>query len=268
MADAAKTFAITGVATGIGAEIASRLKTQGHRVIGFDIADHAEHVDLLIPLDLANPDSINQAAARLDEPLDGLCNNAGIPPKENIDPALVLQVNFIGQRQFTSAVLNHLKPESPIANMASRAGHQWRENLEQSLEVGAIKSPDALPGFIAKHQIDTTRAYNLSKEAMILWTMSETEMLIKRNLRMNSISPGAVSTGILDDFARAFGDKMTKNVARAGRPATTEDVARVAVFLLSDESSWLKGIDIPVDGGMGASAASDTLGLKALSLLQ
>lgn len=262
-----KTFGITGVATGIGAEIARRLKSAGHRVVGFDIADQAEHTDRLIALDLANPDSIRQAAATLDEPLDGLCNNAGIPPKEEIDPTLILQINFIGQRQFTNAVLKQLKPDSPIINMASRAGHQWRDNLEQVRELGAITSSDAIHAYVTKHSIDPTRAYNLSKEAMILWTMSETEKLIHRKLRMNSISPGAVSTAILDDFAKAFGDKMTKNVARAGRPATVEDVAQVALFLLSDQSSWLKGIDIPVDGGMGACAASEHLGLDALSLL-
>ena len=70
-----KTFGITGVASGIGAEIARRLKSAGHRVIGFDIAEHAENVDRLIALDLANSDSIRQAASTLDEPLDGLCSS-------------------------------------------------------------------------------------------------------------------------------------------------------------------------------------------------
>ncbi len=262
-----KTFGITGVATGIGAEIAGRLKSASHRVIGFDIADHAENVDQLIHLDLANPASISQAVDQLNVPLDGLCNNAGIPPKENIDPARILQVNFIGQRQFTSAILDRLNPGSAIVNMASRAGHQWRDNLQQILALGAVGSLDELPDFIAEFNINPTRAYNLSKESMILWTMAETETLIKRNLRMNSISPGAVSTGILDDFAKAFGDKMTKNVARAGRPATVEDVAKIAVFFLSEQSSWLKGIDIPVDGGMGACAASEALNLAKLAHL-
>lgn len=263
-----KTFAITGVSTGIGAEIARLLKTDGHRIIGFDIAEQADNVDRLIHLDLADPESITQAAMKLDEPLDGLCNNAGIPPREEGNAQSVLQINFISQRLFTNAVLKKLNPGSAVVNMASRAGHQWRDNLEQVLKLSRIKTAGDLANFIATHGIDSVRAYNLSKEAMILWTMSETETLIRHNLRMNSISPGAVSTGILDDFAKAFGDKMTKNVARAGRPATAEDVAKTAVFLLSDKSSWLKGIDIPVDGGMGACAASDLLGLKSMTLIE
>jgi len=117
---------------------------------------------------------------------------------------------------------------------------------------------------VTADDIDPVRAYNLSKEAMILWTLSETEDLIAKGLRMNSVSPGAVSTGILDDFAKAFGEKMRKNVARVGRPSTAVDVALVARFLLSEESVWLKGIDIPIDGGMGACVASDSLGLNRL----
>jgi len=262
-----KTFAVTGVATGIGAEICSLLKHNGHRVIGFDIARSADNVDSLIPLDLTDPDAITQAASALHEPLDGLCNNAGIPPREDGSAEPILQVNFLGQRQFTHTVLRKLKPGSAIVNMASRAGHGWRENIDQVLRLSALSGANELSELVSAESISATRAYNLSKEAMILWTMSETETLIQQNLRMNSISPGAVSTGILDDFAKAFGDRMTKNVARAGRPATAKDVAKVAVFLLSDDSQWLKGIDIPVDGGMGSFAASDKLGLSAMSVL-
>jgi len=262
-----KTIGITGVATGIGADIARMLKQSGHRVIGFDIATDAQHVDRLIAIDLADPASVNTAIDTLDEPLHGLCNNAGIPPKENGSANLVLQVNFIGQRQFTQGLLSKLEPSSPIVNMASRAGHGWRENIQQILRLGSVKNKTELAKLVAEENINPVRAYNLSKEAMILWTLSETETLIKQNLRMNSISPGAVSTGILDDFAKAFGDTMVKNVARAGRPASAEEVAKVAVFLLSEQSSWLKGIDIPVDGGMGSCAATDLLNLSILSIL-
>jgi len=262
-----KTFAITGVASGIGAELAKQLKQDGHRIIGFDITEKAEHVDVLIPLDLNHPASIQQAIAALNEPLDGLCNNAGIPPREQGSSSPILQVNYLGQRQFTQAILNKLKPGSAITNMASRAGHGWRENINQILQLSAVQGADELAEFVTQHEIDPVRAYNLSKEALILWTISETELLIKKNLRMNSISPGAVATGISADFLKAFGEKMSKNVARAGRQASVEDVARVAIFLLSDNSQWLKGIDVPVDGGMGSFAMIDKLGLDAISML-
>lgn len=262
-----KTFAVTGVASGIGAAIVEELKLAGHRVIGFDIVDSSDNVDMFIPLDLMKTESIINAAAHVNEPLDGLCNNAGVPPKQSGNARPVLQINFFGQREFTQALLPHLKPGGCIVNMASRAGHGWRENLTQVLALSQISNEKALDAFIDEHGIDAVRGYNLSKEAMLLWTMSETETLIQNQLRMNSISPGAVSTPILDDFAEAFGEKMKRNVARVGRPSTAEDVAKVALFLLSDQSAWLKGIDIPVDGGMGACAAADMLGLSELACL-
>ena len=96
---------------------------------------------------------------------------------------------------------------------------------------------------------------------MIVLTMAQTEALIARGLRMNSVSPAAVSTAILADFVSAFGDQVARNIARAGRPGTPGEIADVIVFLASPQSRWLKGVDITIDGGMGAMAVSDMLGL-------
>ena len=120
-----------------------------------------------------------------------------------------------------------------------------------------------LDAFCKSQGIDDTRAYNLSKEAVTVWTVARTEALIAKGVRVNSVSPGAVATGILGDFKTAFGDKVGKMIGRVGRPANPQEVAQVIVFLASPASAWLKGIDIPVDGGMGALAASDMLGLDA-----
>ena len=85
-------------------------------------------------------------------------------------------------------------------------------------------------------------------------------------LRINAVCPGAVATGLLTDFAAAFGEAMARNLARAGRPGQPEEIAAVADFLLGPDSSWLRGAEISPDGGMGAFAASDALGLAALRL--
>ena len=99
---------------------------------------------------------------------------------------------------------------------------------------------------------------------MILWTVAVTEEMIKRDIRVNSLSPGGVATGILDDFRRAFGEKMVKNVERAGRPGQPEEIAEIAAFVLSPQSNWLKGADIAIDGGMGAFNMTDTLNLDVM----
>lgn len=257
------TYAITGVASGIGAELAKILRANGHRVIGFDLPGATAQVDRFIPIDLYDPAHICAAAAQVDEQIDGLCNNAGIPPRDGAEQH-ILQINFLGQRMFTNLMLDYLRPQSAIVNMASRAGHGWPQNVDQIKRFTALTDRDALGAFITAEGINATRCYNLSKEAMLLWTLAITEPLLARDLRAVSLSPGGISTGIFDDFKRAFGDVMAQNIARAGRPGRAEEVAQVAAFALSPQAHWLKGVDIPIDGGIGAFGLSDRLGLDSM----
>ncbi|MGB7307105.1 MAG: SDR family oxidoreductase [Burkholderiaceae bacterium] len=261
----ARHYAITGCSTGIGARVASILRSQGHQVTGFDLKNPGDGVDVFIPIDLGDPATIVTAttAAADHGPFDGLFNNAGVPPRDGWTKK-ILQVNFLSQRLFTAAILPQLRNGASILNMASRAGQNWREQIDQIKGLADIKNTADLDQFITNEAIDPTRAYNLSKEAMIVWTLAETESLKSRGLRINALSPAAVSTSILDDFARAFGDQMTKNVARAGRAGEAEEIADVAAFLLSPASRWIYGTDICVDGGMSAFAMSDALELKSM----
>lgn len=259
------TFAVTGVASGIGAELARILKSQGHRIVGLDILETTENVDLFIKLDLNDPTSIASAAATVNETLDGLCNNAGLPPRTGLEEA-ILQVNFLGTRTFTNAMIPHMRKGASIVNMASRAGHGWPTGVDQVKRLAALTDKSQLAAFITGEGIDATRCYNLTKEAVILWTVAESETMVNKGLRINSLSPGGISTGILADFQKAFGDKMAKNVERAGRPGAAEEIAQIAAFALSPASNWLKGTDIAIDGGMGSFNQSDAMGLDALRL--
>ena len=261
-----QSYGITGVSSGIGAHLAQLLKSKGHHIIGFDIKETTDHVDQFIPLDLNDEGSIDRAANALNQTIDGLFNNAGLPPKDGLE-ASILQVNFLGQRMFTKGVLPHLSAAGSIVNMASRAGHGWRENLDQVKRLASIDSAEELPKFVAAESLTSTRCYNLSKEAMIVWTLAETESMIKRDIRINSLSPGGISTGILPDFQRAFGDKMARNIERAGRPGEPQEIAAVAAFVLSRQSHWIKGTDIAIDGGMGAFGMCDQLELGGLKVL-
>lgn len=261
------TYAITGVASGIGAELARLLRDRGNRVIGFDIRETRDNIDRFIPLDLDDPASISAAAAQVGERLDGLCNNAGLPPRDGLEET-ILQVNFLGTRAFTYAMLTWLDADASILNMASRAGHGWRDGVEQVKRLGALSRRDQLARFIETEKLDATRCYNLTKEAVILWTVAETETMVTRGLRINSLSPGGISTGILGDFQRVFGARMARNVERAGRPGKPEEIAEIAAFMLSPASNWLKGADIAVDGGMGAFNQTDLMDLQGLRLPQ
>lgn len=260
-----KKYVVTGVSSGIGAELARLLKSQGHTVIGLDIQKTSDNIDQFILLDLNDASSVRHAVSAIDEPLDGLCNIAGLPPREGLEK-MILQVNFLAQRDFTNALLPNFKQNASIVNMASRAGHGWPNNLEQIKRLAALRTSSELDAFITDENLDATACYNLSKQAMILWTVAETENMVQRGLRINSLSPGGIATGILQDFKKAFGDAMARNVERAGRPGNAEEVAEIAAFVLSDKSHWLKGADIAIDGGMGAFGMSDRMELDVMRL--
>lgn len=251
--------ALTGGASGIGAAVAAALKIDGHHVTAFDISEPQENVDRWVETDLSDPASIKAAIDAADGPYDALINNAGLPPRDGL-AELVLRVNFFGLRAFMDGMCDNLSDGGAIVNVASRAGAQWRDNLEEVKALIAL-DPANLADFMAARTISPTRAYNLSKEAVIVTTMAGTQSLIARNLRANSISPAAVSTDILQDFATAFGDKMVQNVARVGRPGLPSEIASAIVFLASPASGWIKGQDIVIDGGMSAIATSEALGL-------
>ncbi|WP_136658804.1 SDR family oxidoreductase [Nitratireductor sp. XY-223] len=253
--------ALTGGATGIGASVAAKLKARGAHVTAFDLNEPQHNVDRWIKTDLGDAGSISAAAEAAEGPFDALINNAGLPPREGLE-ALILKVNFVGLRLFLDAMLDKLAPNAAIVNTASRAGFMWRDNIEQVKALMALGTMDDVPGFVAAQEIDAVRAYNLSKEAVIALTIARTEDMIARNLRMNSVSPAAVSTGILDDFLNAFGERAQKAVARAGRAGEPDEIADVICFLASPESRWIKGQDILIDGGISAMTASDMLGLR------
>lgn len=250
---------ITGAAAGIGAETVKKLKSGGYEVTAFDIIE-PQHVDVWIKVDMSDLAAIDAAIPQLSGMYDCLINNAGLPPREGLTEK-VLAVNYLGLVHLTLATEPLLKRGVAIVNIASRAGAAWLENIVQVKALMEVSDADGLSDFIDAQSLDYVRAYNLSKEAVVVWGIANTERLITRGLRVNSVSPAAVSTGILDDFAAAFGERMARNVARVGHPGYPEEIADVIMYLLSEQSGWIKGNDITVDGGMSALITSTRLDL-------
>ncbi len=248
--------AISGGANGIGAAAAKKLKSQGAWVACFDRQEPSGDCDQWIDVDLSDPEAIAGAAGRVEDGLDAVINSAGLPPRAGLQET-VLAVNYFGLVALTRALEPKLSNQAAIVNMASRAGARWRDNLSQVKALMRLANAGELPSFVAAHRIDPVRAYDLSKEAVIVWTMAQAERLLGQGVRANTVSPAAVSTGILDDFIAAFGDRARTAIARTGRPGTADEIAEVICFLAGPQSAWIKGADIAVDGGVGALANSD-----------
>ena len=215
-----------------------------------DLAD-CPAADHHIPINMSDLGAIDAALAQIDSPIDCLFNIAGVPPRGD-NGAQVLAVNFFGLRHLTETLIGQLSNQAAIVNMASLAGGQWMSNLDEVKRLMAMDNAVDPAFALAELKIDATRAYNLSKEAVIVWGIQQTAGGMERGIRMNAVCPSAVSTGILDDFKSAFGARVNAAVDRSGRPSSPEEVADLVLFLASDQSRWIKGGEFKIDGGINA----------------
>jgi NAD(P)-dependent dehydrogenase (short-subunit alcohol dehydrogenase family) len=78
---------------------------------------------------------------------------------------------------------------------------------------------------------------------------------------MNSVSPGPVDTPILGDFIETLGARAEEDMRVMDRPGRADDIAPVVAFLLSDMTTWVRGTNIPVDGGMSSNILCEMHGL-------
>ena len=99
-------------------------------------------------------------------------------------------------------------------------------------------------------------AYSMSKGAVYAMTLSVAKDYLADNIRCNSISPARVHTPFVDGFIaknypgqeKEMFEKLSKTQP-VGRMATPEDIAAIALYLCSDEASFVTGNDYPIDGG-------------------
>ena len=163
----------------------------------------------------------------------------------------MLAVNYHGLVRLTEAALPLMPKGGAIVSLASKAGARWRENIAQVQRFAAL-SRGEIADFVALEKIDPVRAYDLSKEAVIYWTKSNTARLLAMGLRANTVSPAAIATRILPDFEAAFGDRAARGIALSGRAGTADEVAEAVAFLASPASAWVRGVNLEVDGGLTA----------------
>ena len=242
---------ITGGTSGIGKECSNLLTEIAEEITILDILKPALEKVNWIKADFTDLGSLDVIEQKLDGKYDVLINSAGLPPRQSQELD-ILKVNFIALRRISEIIIPKLNPGSSIVNLASKAGSNWHGNISQIKRFLQISNSQDLISFCQSEKLNHVRSYDLSKEAVIVWTMASCEELKKKGIRINSVSPAAIATRILDDFIDAFGERATQMIARIGRPGTPLEVAEVILFLLSKKSDWITGIDLPVDGGTSA----------------
>jgi NAD(P)-dependent dehydrogenase (short-subunit alcohol dehydrogenase family) len=121
---------------------------------------------------------------------------------------------------------------------------------------GAIVNQGSVAGLVA---VPNFAAYCAAKGAVVALTRSMAIDLAARRIRVNAICPGTVFTPLMEPMLRARGDGdleagLAKTVVKypIGRLGTPEEIARVALFLASDEASFMTGSIVTADGGMTA----------------
>ncbi len=245
-----KRILITGAAQGIGLAIVRACLGEGAAVVLMDrdaallarsVADLGGEAEYLTALagDITNTDDVAAVVARAQEtigPLNALINNAGI---NVFDEPLSLSdedwnrcfdVNLKGAWNCARAVLPGL--------------------LEQG--GGVILNIASTHAFTI---IPHTFPYPLAKHALLGFTKSLALEYAAQNVRVNALAPGYVQTQKVVDYWNSFPDpeaarQETLRLHPGGRIATPEEIARAAVFMISDECPFMNAACLTVDGGL------------------
>lgn len=241
-----KVALLTGGARGLGAAQARRFVDEGARVV---IADIADEIGTALAGELGDAAAYRHLDVRSESEwaagvalafdrfgrLDALVNNAGVYRTGSLvdmaieDARLLVDVNQWGTLLGMRAVAPELKRAGggSIVNVASTAGLRGVRNAG---------------------------VYAATKHAVIGMTKSAAIELGRFNVRVNVICPGGIDTPILDDTMPQGPrrDELFTRSVPAGRIGRADEVAHLAVFLVSGESSYCTGGAYPVDGGLTA----------------
>ena len=238
---AGKVAVVTGAASGMGAAMVRRCCAEGACVVAADIdagvaAVAAEFGDRCASIE-TNVSSSVQVRAMIDLArerfgrLDILCNNAGIQgplaPTAEYDEAewdRVIATNLTG-------VFLGMKHAIPV--MLETAG---RGSIVNTSSMASIVAFPSLP------------AYSASKGGVSVLTRLTAAEYARQNIRVNAIAPGAIDTGMTRGMPQDY-LKGAIDATLMGRIGTPQEIANLALFLASDEASFITGTETAVDGG-------------------
>ena len=237
-----KVILVTGANRGIGLNIIQRLNNDGYTVIGTSRTDDGANIISQeinsnggkgLKMDVTNQESINSAIKNIQDEygaLYGLVNNAGIT-----NDNLLMRMT---EEQWLSVIETNLTSIYRVTKSIVKDMMKARE--------GRIVNIGSIVGMMGNAGQSN---YSASKSGLLGFTKSLARELSSRNINVNSISPGFIDTDMTKALSAEQIDNLSKNIP-LGRIAESSEVSSVVSFLLSDDSSYITGENINVNGGL------------------
>jgi NAD(P)-dependent dehydrogenase (short-subunit alcohol dehydrogenase family) len=234
-----KVCVITGASSGIGAETVRRFNEEGAVTVGVDLRDDAPGVALAVACDVADEPRVRDMYALVRAEfgrIDVLFNNAGISPT---DDASVLETTLEAWQRVqdvnTKSVF--LCCKHGIPHLLESGGGSVVNTASFVAVMGAATS-----------QI----SYTASKGAVLAMSRELGVEFARRGVRVNALCPGPVNTPLLQELFAKDPEKAARRLVHLpmGRFAEAVEIANAALFLASDESSYVNASTFLVDGGL------------------
>jgi NAD(P)-dependent dehydrogenase (short-subunit alcohol dehydrogenase family) len=233
-----KVCVITGAASGIGAETARLFTEEGGRVVGVDLRAGAEG-ELLLEADVSDEEQVREMYERTRKEMgriDVLFNNAGISPDDDVS---VLDTSLEAWQRVQEVNLTSvfLCCKHGIPHLLDSGGGSVINTASFVAVMGAATS-----------QI----SYTASKGGVLALSRELGVEFGKRRVRVNALCPGPVNTPLLQDLFAKDPEKAARRLVHLpmGRFAEAREIAQGALFLASDESSYVTASTFLVDGGL------------------
>jgi NAD(P)-dependent dehydrogenase (short-subunit alcohol dehydrogenase family) len=240
-----KAAVITGGASGIGRETAKRFAEEGASICVADLADEpgqevASEVDgLYVRADVTDPDDVQEMYREASERfggLDVLFNNAGISPPDD-DSILETELDAWERVQNVNLKSVYLCCKYGIPYLLERGGGSVINTASFVAVMGAATS-----------QI----SYTASKGGVLAMSRELGVQFARQGVRVNALCPGPVNTPLLQELFAKDPEKAKRRLVHLpmGRFAEATEIANGALFLASDESSYVTASTFLVDGGL------------------